>query len=283
MNNGLAQNLGDISPDELDRRISIEMQARDNIPQLHLLIEERLGRNEVISGASRRMMLLRQAADLNVMRDFETWKQGSWESFYEYMKDRKAEYERRGFDSEADILVVKGYSTTESWCNIVRHYVDRHGWSVERLSYVPKRKLEIASGTCNIWDVAHDGEADPDMMDLLFDSSVSADDILTLYSQRKKKEGVEIEITKPHIDDIPDDADDEGGDRERGDYEPKEPEDDPDEEMRVVLDTEDGKLTAWVRHGRSEVPMVLGRLDVRNGDKREIIVNLCSTWRVVLE
>lgn len=285
MNQALAQNLGDISPEELDKQIRIEMQARDNIGHLHLLVEERLGRNEVISGASRRLMLLKQAADLNIMRDYETWKQGTWESFYEYLKDRKAEYERRGFDSEADVLVVKGYSTTESWCNIVRHFVDRHGWSMELLSTVTKRKLEVVGGTCNAWDALHDGQADPELMNLLFDNSVSSDDILTMYAKLKKKDGVNVEIDAPHLDEMPDEEERDGD--ERTDYERDTSSDDDDDdggdEMRVVLDTEDGKLTAWVKHGKSEVPMTLGKLDVRNDDKREIIVNLCQTWRVILQ
>lgn len=271
-----------LSADELDKQLSIAVATGDK-PSIHALAEERLSRDEFISGFSRRKAMLLQTLDLDLIREHETWRLGDYPSFYAYLNERRLEYEGQGYDSEADILVVKGYSTVLAWSNIVAHFHRRHNIPIELLSYVPKGKLETVSGVCNRWDAAHDDQMDQDLHELLFTATVTKDDILPLYAKRKKLQGIAVPVddTGGKIEPKAEDEDrelDGGGETDGSD------ESDPPEqrELDITMDTETGELTAWLRRGKGHVPMVFGRLYVKSGDKYDMIINLCETWRVRL-
>lgn len=246
------------------------------------MAEERLTRDEVVSGVSRRMSLMRQALDLDLIREHETWRLGDYASFFAYLQERKLHYERNGYDAEGDVLAVKGYVTIEAWGNIVRHYHKRHGLPLDLLAYAPKGKLEVASGACNLWDADHAGEMDPDLRDLLFDQTVTAPNLLAEYAERKREQGIEPPVMldrdgKPEMGETDPDA--EAGDGGKGSDDPQ-----PEErELDVALDTETGVLTAWQRNGNGHVPLELGRLNVRREDARALILNLCATWGIRLQ
>jgi len=289
----LTVNPASLTADELDKRITVAFQT-DALEELHVLVEERLGRNEAISGASRRLMLLRQAADLDIIREKETWRLGDNDTFFAYLQRRKQEYVERGYDAEADLLVVKEYSTIEAWCNIIRHYHERHGYSLETLAGILKTKLEVASGTCNLWDAAHDNQIDPDMEMLLFDASVSNSQLLARYSVLKGERGEDAEVDDDSFESIDggreginDFAD--GGVVGENDFVDSPVEDDNKESerdyvgVRAILNTETGIVSTWIRRGRSDVRVKLGRFDVQDPDLRQIILGLCEEWRVTLE
>ena len=281
-----SRQISSLSADDLDKRITVAQQTQ-NLPMLHVLIEERLQRNEVISGATRRLMLLKQAIDLNIIRENETWRLGDFDTFYEYLARRRQEYESRGYDAESDLLVVRGYPTIEAWCNIIRHYHMRHALKLEVLAGIPKSKLEIASGTCNVWDAEHEGQIDPDLLNLLVDDAVASEDMLSLYANRKKAEGIEpqIEDGEPITTDDPPAGEDKeetahqtAPELDEKDYDPRN-----DQELGVSLDTETGFLVAWVRRKGTEIPTNIGRLDVKDDGKRDLILSLCKSWRITLK
>ena len=272
-----------LSEDELEKRLSIAV-ATDDKPTIHALAEERLSRHEYMSGVSRRHSMLLQTIDLDLMRLHETWRLGHYESFYAYLKERRVEHERRGFDAEGGVLVAKNYSTVMAWSNIVSHFHRRHGIRLDLLAHAPKRKLEIVSGVCNRWDMLHDDEMDKDLLGLLFEESVSSEDILSLYAHRKRSNG-EPEPVNDDGGRIETDQEDEGIERRDRDEPDQDEEggDNEQEELEVVLDMGSGDLTAWVRKGSGHVPARLGALLINNVDVHELIVNLCQTWRVRLQ
>lgn len=290
MSNGVilsASQIASLSAEELDKHLSIAVTVDDK-PAIHALAEERLSRDEFISGVSRRLGMLRQVVDLDLISRHETWRLGNYDSFYAYLAERKREYEQRGYDSDGDILVVKGYSTVLAWSNIINHFHRRHGIALDLLSYVPKSKLEVVSGACNRWDVNHDDQMDRDMYELLFDTTVTKEDILLVYAERKRRNGEQIpiadsgaEITAPaengQSENDGGESDENGAGDAGADDAP------PDDELDVTMDTETGVLLAWVRRGSGHLPLEIGRFYIKNENARDMVLNLCETWRIRLK
>lgn len=272
------KSIPELPADELDRHIQVALVTKDK-PALHLLVEERLHRNEVISGASRRLCLLRQAFDLDLINSNETWREGHAETFFDYLRHRRLEYEQRGYDAESDLLCVKGYGTVMSWLNIVLHYHHRHAMPLEQLAGIPKGKLEVASGACNLYDATHEDEMDAELRHLLLDDSVTADTLLERYYAGKEEapalEGAEIEG-----DAGAEVGGDDGQVADGGEDFAADVPDPADEELDIVLNTETGELTAWVNHGRGALPVALGLLRVKDSNAHPLIINLCQSWGI---